>query len=172
MTDTSTWPEQEAFIKWEERFSITIDTEAARNLIRVMTDIRVEQITATITKMQERIEELEISLVHESPTIHIHKDGYPVWTECRDCGIDVGVDEDGCCTGCGIDALRTGNFSKQLTKMQPAFDAMAGIEDPVHLRRTLKFLAEPDRSFAEIDIAMNVLKNIFPKETSQDKEQS
>jgi len=42
-----------------------------------------------------------------NPTIHRHEDGGFVWTECIECGVDVKVDEDGCCS-CGRDAFRWG----------------------------------------------------------------
>lgn len=65
--------------------------------------------------MSDQIDKDEISQTDEwinfftkQPTIYIHKDGYPTWTECFDCGVDVKVDEDGCCATCGLDALRYG----------------------------------------------------------------
>ena len=54
-----------------------------------------------------------INFFQKQPTIEMHVDGYPVWTECFDCGPDVSVDEDGCCS-CGLDALRYGKLGKSL----------------------------------------------------------
>lgn len=67
-------------------------------------------------KQKEKIMEYsEEAIGHEKfinyhasqPTIHKHVDGGFVWSECIECGVDVSVDEDGCCS-CGLDALRYG----------------------------------------------------------------
>jgi hypothetical protein len=47
-------------------------------------------------------------LLHAQPTIMRHAEGGYVWTECVQCGPDVKVDEDGCCNGCGTEAVRYG----------------------------------------------------------------
>lgn len=61
---------------------------------------------------EELIEESKlITFLQGQPTIELSQDGFFVWTECIDCGVNVCVDEDGCCS-CGRDALRFGNVGK------------------------------------------------------------
>jgi hypothetical protein len=61
--------------------------------------------------LTERVEELEteaelnIKAQQAQPTICAHVDGGWVWSNCPACGTDIGVDEEGCCTACGRDAL-------------------------------------------------------------------
>jgi len=73
-----------------------------------------EELKSEVQDLKEEIERLETAFSGNHPAIHVHADGDAVWTECSTCGVDVGVDEDGCCTSCGRDALRFGKFGEEI----------------------------------------------------------
>lgn len=62
----------------------------------------------TLKAVTAKIEALEMALAHEEAlNEHVSRD--PVWTNCPECGPNVKVDEDGCCLGCGRDAVFYGH---------------------------------------------------------------
>jgi hypothetical protein len=59
------------------------------------------------------------------PTIHPHAEGGYVWTSCVTCGPDVHVDDEGCCLGCGHDALWYGR-APEPTATRPKIGCLCG----------------------------------------------
>ena len=66
-----------------------------------------------ISDMQWNIE-LFIKAQQAKPTICAHIDGGWVWSNCPECGVDVKLDEEGCCLMCGRYAIWYGKREVQL----------------------------------------------------------
>ena len=66
-----------------------------------------------ISDMQWDIE-LFTKAQQEQPTICEHVDGGWVWSNCPECGVDVKLDEEGCCLMCGRYAIWYGKREVQL----------------------------------------------------------
>lgn len=77
---------------------------------------KIDELQSQLSQRDQEIENMGVSLIENQPTIHKTADGDAVWTECFDCGVNVAVDEDGCCS-CGRDALRSGKFSEDIIKL-------------------------------------------------------